>query len=315
MQSEIKKPLVSIIVPVHNAEKSIGRCVASLINQTYDNTEIILVENNSDDNSLCICNGFDDNRITVVQTSEKGVSHARNLGMDISNGKYILFCDADDFYSRNHVEKNVSVAETYNSDVVISGYYLKDNEKLVERVMDYSGSITKDKVIKSIFLNDLIMGACWNKMLKKEIIRNCYFPENMTILEDTYFFLKIMKKCAKIYYINKPLYYYCVNDESTVHNFNTLINNDNLVYISSYKKILREFGFSAKIENLIKTRIFITAVWGRNLVKNRGNYSGTLLKNLNNEIMSNGRFFLKDKNFSLKTKIKTLIYLFFPKLL
>lgn len=315
MQSEIKKPLVSIIVPVHNAEKSIGRCVASLINQTYDNTEIILVENNSDDNSLCICNGFDDERITVVQTSKKGVSHARNLGMDISNGKYILFCDADDFYSRNHVEKNVSVAETYNADVVISGYYLKDNEKLVERVMDYSGPITKDKVIKSIFLNDLIMGACWNKMLKKEIIRNCYFPENMTILEDTYFFLKIMKKYVKIYYINKPLYYYCVNDESAVHNFNTLINNDNLVYILSYKKILREFGFSVKIKNLIKTRIFITAVWGRNLVKNRENYSNTLLKNLNKEIMTNSRSFLKDKNFSLKTKIKTLIYLFFPKLL
>ena len=105
------KPVVSVIVPMYNAEHTIEKCLDSIINQTYDELEIILVDNGSDDNTIDLAKNYceKDNRIILISENKKGVSNARNKGIDISKGDYLSFVDADDALEHTGIDKQVGV--------------------------------------------------------------------------------------------------------------------------------------------------------------------------------------------------------------
>lgn len=309
------KPLVSIIVPVYKAEKTIKRCVDSLIRQTYSNIEIILVENDSPDSSGKICDSFYDRRIVTLHSSKKGVSKARNIGLGVAKGDYLGFCDADDFYSKDYVQKILHASLATNADIVISGYYHEEEKsKFTVRSLDASQYINKNDVLKNILLTDIILGVCWNKLFKRSIIEDKYFPEDITILEDTYFLLEAMQCASSIYYLAEPLYYYCYNPKSAVRNIKTLFSEDHrdFMYVKSYNKIIHDFLLNRDDNLLIKSIIFEDAVWAKYLIVTHQYTSERPINNLNKEIKKNRWTFIKNKDLSVKKKAKVLIMLHFP---
>ena len=124
------EPLLSIIVPIYNVEQYLERCIESIINQTYKNLEIILVDDGSKDNSGTIADTYasKDNRIKVIHKENGGLSDARNHGLDQSKGKYIMFIDSDDFIDSSMCEILFETAEKYFSDIVSCNYYIYRNK-------------------------------------------------------------------------------------------------------------------------------------------------------------------------------------------
>ena len=300
-----KSPLVSIIVPVHNAEYTIKRCVNSLVNQTYSNIEIILVENGSQDNSWEICKMFYDKRIVLQRIPSDGVSVSRNKGLEVSKGEYITFCDSDDFYSSDHIEQNLKTALAKKSDLVISGYFIQRNNKFVPYVMESSHVIAnEEELLVNIITTDYIMGVCWNKLIKRDAIQGIRFPEEMDVLEDTYFLLKVLKNVRSIFYLNKPLYYYCYNPKSVVRNKELLISNNNFKYITSYKKILNDFTLNKRINKLMKARIFEFAIEAKYLIQKEKIGSKSALLNIKNELSTNRVAFYSCKDLTFTRKLK-----------
>lgn len=215
MKSESK---VSIIVPVYKVEEYLPRCVDSLINQTYKNIEIILVDDGSPDNSPKICDEYasKDSRIRVIHKENAGVSEARNTGIDNAKGDYICFVDSDDYVNAYMVEKLTTSANENNSDmVVVSGYYKAYKDKIVEvRSSNIDKKCNKDF---SIFWGDLIShrSAC-TTLYKRNTIKDIRFNSNLKIAEDFLFVIQAMKKSKTISSVDECLYYYFINDASVM---------------------------------------------------------------------------------------------------
>lgn len=310
----MKKPLVSIIVPVYKAEKTLLRCVNSLINQTYKNIEILLIENNSPDNSGKLCDSFSNNNIHVYHLRTSGVSRARNVGLKHARGEYIAFCDSDDYYSKDHIECLIDSALLNKADVVISGYYREDKGRFIDYNLKISKSMDRDEILKNVFLTDFVMGSCWNKIYKRSLIGNTNFRENLSVMEDTYFFLEVLQKAKNVYYEGKTLYFYCENNNSTVRNIETTLSNDktNSLYIVVYNMILKDFSLSSEVRTMIKCKKFESAVWCNYLLKTGKIESKELEKNIKEEIKIDQSIFLGYSKLSLKYKMKIMIFLYLP---
>lgn len=147
MQNQANQPLVSVIIPVYNAESYINKCIRSLMAQTYSNIEIIAINDGSRDISGAILEELkpQDNRIKYISQSNQGVSVARNNGIDMATGDYLLFVDGDDYVDPDYVENMMTVALENDSDLVISGYKIEDDTKL-ESVIPTSYEANKDEM-------------------------------------------------------------------------------------------------------------------------------------------------------------------------
>lgn len=214
------KELISIIIPIYNAESTLEKCLKSLIEQTYKNLEIILINDGSTDNSEKICRKFQqlDSRVKLINTTNKGVSSARNMGLDNSKGNYITFIDADDYvcktmiedlYNAMYINKDVQIVQCCTIDVdenfkEISRSKIKEDIKLESQ--DYLREILKEKIINNV---------CWGKLYKSECIENTRFNENIKINEDLDFLSKVLIKCKNVLIIKKHDYFW-VNRKNSV---------------------------------------------------------------------------------------------------
>lgn len=210
--------LISIIVPIYNAEKYIKRCIESILNQTYTNLEIILVNDGSQDKSLEICNSFaiKDTRIKVIDKKNEGVSKARNEGIDVASGEYIIFVDSDDWMENTMCEEMIQSAIINNSDIVVCGYnnYLENDDKYENiNLKDYN-----DLSFAEIITDDdtLYGGFPWNKMIKTSILKY-KFNDKVHYYENLLFFVQNGSGNIKYSVVHKRLYNYCINDNSAVH--------------------------------------------------------------------------------------------------
>lgn len=241
-----KKSLVSIIIPIYNADKYISRCMDSILKQTYNNLEIILIDDGSSDNSPKICDEYAkrDKRITVYHKTNGGSGTARNLGLDKANGNFIMFIDSDDYIESNTIEK--MVAEAINGyDIVCVGFDRVDektskvySKEMINLPFDQL-ELTKSNLMESAFLSP----ACWGKLFTKEIIKNVRFTNNT--IEDIIFFVEMIPEVSKIKFIKEIQWHYMVNSESlimtikekNVDNFeNDLINLKQRYSASNYGK-------------------------------------------------------------------------------
>ena len=221
--------LISIIVPIYNAETYLGQCIESLINQTYENIEIILVNDGSNDNSLKICNEYaeKDDRITVINQVNKGVSVARNAGIDNAYGQYITFVDADDYVIDDYCKILMDCMNKINVDLVYVGQYLLRNNQLIQinkRMKDgfyLTKDILKDMIDDGNMCGFLLHSSC-AVMYKAEIIKNCNvkFDSALKYNEDGYFNLMYCLNSKFVYIMqNRYLYIYRVNNNSASHKF------------------------------------------------------------------------------------------------
>ena len=224
-----KMKLVTVIIPVYNVGQYLSRCIQSVINQSYNNMEIILIDDGSTDNSGMICDNYKniDNRIKVIHKKNQGVSVARNIGLDISKGYYISFIDADDYIEKDMIEKLVTSIETAQSDMAICNYYYNKTTNL-ENIMHVT------TVMEKILSKEYFRGFVWNKLYKREMIDKIRFNDKIYIAEDLLFNCEYLLKCQKCSCLNERLYYHCENDTSAL---NKKLNSKYLTILDAYERI------------------------------------------------------------------------------
>lgn len=252
--------LVSIIIPVYNVEKYLDRCMQSVFLQSYKNLEIILIDDGSPDSCprLCDIYGKNDKRVKVLHKKNEGLGLARNSGLALATGKYVLFIDSDDYLSEKMVEKLVYQAELMNADIVYCGYFYEtSNHKWIE-VRDFEKEQTfKGNDIDAVSLafitnqNKLkvrLQRTVWHALYSKALIddEDIRFPSERQIpSEDLIFQSRISKFANIISFVPDCLYYYCLNNNSITMNFKKdrylkLVNEKNeLLRIYSNKGVDR----------------------------------------------------------------------------
>lgn len=229
--------LVSVIVPVYNVERYLKKCIESIINQTYKNLEIFLVDDGSTDNSGKICDRYakKDNRINVIHKENKGVSSARNAGINEAKGEWIAFIDADDWIEENYIEellKNTSK----EIDIVQCGYNRVIGNKKEKINCDGKDIIqNKDDFLIKCLNPQTAYGLSHMKIIRKDIIKEKRFNEKIVVCEDALFNIEISKNMIDFKMIKQPLYNYRINQSSVVKkydkNYPTKYENSlNIIY-------------------------------------------------------------------------------------
>ena len=207
--------LVTIITPVYNVSKYLPKCLDSLINQTYKNLEIILINDGSTDNSGDICDEYSkkDDRIKVIHKENGGVSSARNAGLKVMSGQWLFFVDPDDWIELATCEKILDLALATNSDIYAYGILIhnEDSEDTrKESDTSLEGKIEKIDALKYIITGSAFSKAIWNKFYKKSAIQDIYFDEQFKIGEDVAWLLEAVSKSKDIYYISQVFYNYLI---------------------------------------------------------------------------------------------------------
>ena len=214
-----KVKMISVIVPVYRVEKYLKRCVDSILQQTYENIEIILVDDGSPDQSGKICDDIAriDSRVRVIHKKNGGLSSARNAALEIINGDYVSFVDSDDLIHPQMIELLLNKMLENNSDVVCTGLRNFSSTNVVFNNID---EIECEVLQQCDFINHLypenfgkISVTSCGKIFKRSVFENIRFPEGV-IYEDLSIYIDILLKCQKILVTNKELYYYYYNPDS-----------------------------------------------------------------------------------------------------
>ena len=211
--------LISVIIPVYNVKAYLDRCILSVINQTYKNLEIIIVDDGSTDGSGELCDEYQqrDKRIKVLHKKNEGLSSARNCGLDIAKGSYIGFVDSDDYIMEDMYESLVACMEK-GIDFACCGTIYVHEEQKNRRSVGYvkaSGKTTFTNVeaIEELLLHRYISFSAWDKLYRKELFDGLRFPFGRTS-EDLPVVYEIIKKSKKVVNIGKAKYFYCCREDS-----------------------------------------------------------------------------------------------------
>ncbi len=254
MKKVSNEPLISVIIPVYKVEKYLEKCVDSVINQTYKNLEIILVDDESPDNCPKICDEYakKDKRIKVIHKENGGVGSARNKGMEKAVGEYITFVDSDDWLEKNFIQEMLFIINKYKVDYVTCGYYrVYENKKEI-----INGNLEEIVIDSKEYVNKLLnvqngYGFVHMKLIKKEKISSLRFEEKLVVGEDALFNIQLCKNIEKIVIYNKPLYNYYFNTNSVVRKYNNEYCNNylkSMIYMSEY--IRKNYKSENVIQNL-----------------------------------------------------------------
>lgn len=253
---------VSVIIPVYNGEKYIKRCLNSIINQTYKNIEIIIINDGSTDKTVEKIEEISDERIKLFNRENKGVSNARNFGINVCTGKFLIFCDADDWLEANLIENMMQLIVKADYDLIRFNYSINKTEK-----NNYCKGIDiETKRDNKLNLNQMIDGIIkakipayiWTLFIKKDFIisNKIKFDEDIYIAEDKLFLLKYLLQEPKIYIEDKAYYHYFYNPHSAMHKKDFKKKIDNIINVN--KKINNLLDKNNKKE-LIDYNIALTA--------------------------------------------------------
>lgn len=209
---------VSIIIPCFNAEKTISKCLDSVINQTYKNIEIIIINDASTDDTLNTINNYKKNYknlIIIDHKTNKGIGFSRNEGIKKATGEVISFVDSDDFINNNMIEIMVNKMSEDKSDLAICDFNKYVSDSLLENEYNFNNSLTNFKSSPNLIMD--INLSPWNKLYKKELLINNLFPEDLKY-EDAIVVIKALKNAKKISIIDQKLYNYIVHGNSETTN-------------------------------------------------------------------------------------------------
>ena len=209
------RPMVSIIVPIYNAEQYLRRCVDSILNQEYTDFELLLVNDGSTDASGDICEEYGDRdpRVIVIQKENTGVSDSRNRALDRARGKYLQFLDSDDWITPDATRLFVRAAEEYGCDMVISDFYRVVGERLSPKGdIEEEGVLTREEFAAHMMENpaDFYYGVLWNKLYRRDIVEehNLRMDTDINWCEDFMFNLEYIRYAKVFYALHAPIYYY-----------------------------------------------------------------------------------------------------------
>jgi len=266
--------LISIVIPIYNAEKYLEQCLNSIKNQTYKNFEVIMVNDGSKDESETICKRFseDDSRFRYFTKSNEGVSSARNLGLDNVKGDFITFIDSDDWIAEKHLELLINSIKKTNSDIVVSCYKEFDNNidtyytivytKQEKNLLNFE-KMNRDDFL-TIFPKLMSINVCFNnavaKLFRKELVNNLRFDTSIKYGEDLDFYFSLYLNVESVSYVDELTYVYRIHGDSTTSNFNQEYAEQELSIFKKMFKKIQEIGLPTihyfnKFQKLLKARV------------------------------------------------------------
>lgn len=249
---------ISVIIPVYNCEEYIKRCIDSIINQTYDNIQIIVVNDGSTDNTENILKNY--TNITLINKKNEGVSKARNTGLSLADGDYVYFCDADDFLEKNAFE--VLVNEYGENDLLRFGHYVVNGDDKKEKtnaddvLAGVNLNFDNEKILEYLISNKT-EGHLWNYLFKLNVIKDnkILFDEELFYQEDVMFLLEYCLKIKNVKVISNPFYNYYVNENSVTKNIESSIRNLSSICILRHKYLhLLKNNDMSNLSNLLEQR-------------------------------------------------------------
>ena len=315
--------LISIIAPIYCVEDYIHRCVDSLINQTYSNLEIILVDDGSPDNCGQICEEYakKDHRVKVIHKKNGGISSARNAGIDICKGKYIMFIDSDDYIAPTTIEHLYKDITSTGADISICDYIsfsdrVTVKNKYPKKVFTVSGDDKYRYIAPSDVYSDygVVSIVQWNKLFKAKIFKNLRYSEGK-INEDEFIITSEFSLADKISYNLAPLYHYYQREGSTIHTFS--INRLDIIDAWEERiKFYTEHHLDQYLLPLAEMKIIF-------LIDFVGQYYNIVKKNpkdykILKRYLKNNAHYAKQmlhQKISRKTKFKILLLLYAPSFL
>lgn len=218
--------LVSVIVPVYNVEQYLDKCVESIINQTYGNIEIILVDDGSSDMSPYKCDEWrkKDSRVKVIHQSNQGVSVARNTGIEASTGEYLCFVDSDDYIENTLCERSINVFNDNDVEIVSFGVNQVKNDRIIPYDNNLEGCFSSIQALHYL-LKNVVGNYVWKSMYKKTIFNSIRFPVNRNF-EDIGITYKLFLEANNIYFIKDLLYFYRYRSNSITNDIDFKSNID-----------------------------------------------------------------------------------------
>lgn len=256
---------ISIIIPVFNTEKYIKRCIESVLRQTYQNIEVICVDDGSTDTSGIILDKLAqmDERLFVIHKKNEGVTEARNLALEHASGEYIGFVDSDDYLEETMYEELLNGVGENDVDIVTCGYYMA-YDSYVRKAVNYKpvpeGIQKIEDFLIYIYERDVykgVAGYLWTRLFKRDLIKDhegrllISFKKEFLGADDVAFIADVNMKCKTIIYIDKPLYYYYQREGSIVHDEKKQL--DTLFWIKAYEYIIEQYSHTdEKVLDLVK---------------------------------------------------------------
>lgn len=282
---------LSVIIPIYNAEKYLDRCIESVISQTYENIEIILVNDGSLDKSGEICDKYkkEDSRITVIHKENGGVSKARNCGMNIASGEYIFFLDSDDFIEKDALHNLSQRAFETEADIIMGNYKVINQLKKITLRPDFAkSSLTIDMQNNTTERFKLFFGKSYgieatNKLYRVEFIKklDVFFEDKINYGEDFLFNIKLFINNPKIEMVNEYTYSYYKNTDSITQTYKKELTERYLYLLTSFQNYAKNNNKLNECKDLIAFSSF-TAI--DNICLNSYQYSSKRFSTMRNEL-------------------------------
>lgn len=216
-------PLVSILVPVYNGERFLKECLESIVNQIYQNLQVVIVDDGSTDRTAEILDRYaiEYPYIEVYHIPNGGVANARNLLLDKVKGEYVLFVDADDMIEPDMVSEMVRMAGTENLDVTVCGKRIKKEVVLRRTESKEMAQITKrwdrSQALRKFLRHEELNGSLWNKLIRSELLRNVRFSPEISYGEDALVVWEILRNVNRVGVTSYPFYHHRINEDSISH--------------------------------------------------------------------------------------------------
>lgn len=303
--------LVSVIVPIYNVEKYLRRCVESILSQSYKKMEIILVDDGSEDGSSQICDYYEeiDERIHVVHKENGGLSDARNAGIDICKGEYLLFIDSDDYIRSDMVEGMLEVAIKEEADIVECGVLYEDEDSPkrsgkrkkteLRKSFDHEQAVTNILDYKSRIM-------AWGKLYRANLFKSIRFPYGK-LHEDEFIVPFVVDLCSKYVYMDKQSYIYVQRKGSIT---NSAFNTKRLDILDAHEKRLAFFSdkYNGKYNIIIKYHFFVSCAFLKMAMGKQ--YGGSKTEEIYGQLF---RELKCSGGLRLKKKVMLYIYRWAPK--
>lgn len=253
----MKEDKVSIVIPIYNREKFLNKCINSVISQTYKNIELILVNDGSTDGSLNICKEYkkQDSRIIIIDSANGGVSAARNKGISVATGKYLMFVDSDDYIEMNMVDAMVKKQKETEAELVICDLYFENINKYVSKK---NKSYEEDMIGRDIAMISILSikknfyGFLWNKLFLTNLVKenNLKLENKIHFREDLLFCTSYVLYINSVAYIKEKYYHYVIHENAATTNLNEDEKNKLKNKLNSVEANYKIYLETQKYENI-----------------------------------------------------------------
>ena len=307
--------MISIIIPIYNAEKYLKYCLESIKKQNYSDYEVLMIDDGSTDNSKNICKKYqlNDKKFRLIEKENGGSASARNLGLLNAQGDYIAFVDADDYIEYDYLSKLYHLINKYNADIAqcsfkkVFQYESCNKNKNGYKISTYSNKEVLEKFCEK--QEYLSIAVLWNKLYKKELFQNLEFPVNKGI-DDEYLICNIIDRAKSIVITDEILYYYYMSENSQMRSKPSLKQLDCIEAIEKQLDFFLCQGYD-DLYNKLLYRYYRCIIWGYYYVKDFFPEEKKILSNLNKKRKKWYKV-LFNKKIKVIDKIEIIVKYYFP---